>query len=246
MPYYSRYDNHYRALYQQGIQYWSDGPDHCKANIEAVVASVLDVRPDPRGATLIEMGCGEGHLIAPLVELGMNYTGVEYSPHALSKARERAGHLGQNVNLWVMDVVHLDRAALRDAYDVLLDQACLHLLVCDTDRRRYLANARELMRPDSAFLLLNQARNDKAFNGEIRSIEEYESRFEHDLSRPKAWEAWNGRQWVHVELPSFPCRPKSLDAYLREFEQAGFTVKRVYQGDPGSGQEKLDFVLGVA
>lgn len=26
-PYYSRYDDHYNALYAQGIKYWPDGPE---------------------------------------------------------------------------------------------------------------------------------------------------------------------------------------------------------------------------
>ncbi len=80
--------------------------------------------------------------------------------------------------------------------------------------------------------------------GEIRSIEEYEQVFHHDLSKPRLWEAWNGEKWVPVELPAFAGRSKERRAYVEEFTEAGFKIDRIYEA--GSGRQFLDFILGKA
>ena len=88
-PYYYRYDDHYRVLYEKEVQYWSDGPDHCAKNIAKVTGQILELRSAPEGLELLEVGCGEGHLALPIADLGIRYTGVDCSHHAIGKAEER-------------------------------------------------------------------------------------------------------------------------------------------------------------
>lgn len=241
MPYYSKYDDHYRALYAQGIKYWSDGPDHSKANIEGVISRIREVWPDPGGIRVLELGCGEGHLAVPLVRLGMEYLGVDYAPHAISRARMRAEENGLAVDFRVMDALRPDEEIAQRKYDLILDQACFHMLAVDRDRRRYLATVRQMMDSESAFILTNQAREEDAPDEEIHSVEEYERVFQHDLSGTKTWEAWDGEKWVTVALPKFACRAKSQQGYVREFTTAGFQIRSAYE--VGSRQHALDFIL---
>jgi len=241
-PYYASYDDHYRALYAHGIPYWSDGPDHCKANIERVISRVHEALPSPEGAIVLEVGCGEGHLAAALVGLGMVYAGMDFSAHAIAKARARASEQNLDVQLFVADILNPSEAVTGSTYDLILDQACLNMFVVDDDRARYLAVVRKLLRPEAAFVLTNQPRDEGAYEGKIASIREFEQRFGVDLSKPQEWEAWDGERWVEVELPAFACRPRSRQAYVEEFEAAGFTVRRVYES--GSAKQFLDFILG--
>ena len=241
-PYYSRYDDHYSALYAQGIRYWSDGPEEVMGKVvERMVSRIREAVPDPRGARLIELGCGEGFLMARLLELGVVYTGIDYSPHAIARAKERAGEDGLKVDLRVMDALTPDEEILRDGYDIVLDMACFHMFVVDRDRKRYLDTVRRLMGPEAVVVVLNQSRDEEAYEGEVRSIEEFERMFQVDLSEPHSWEAWNGEKWVPVELPSFAGRPKRREGYIREFRDAGFEVERVYE--VGSKRNTLDFIL---
>jgi len=240
MPYYENYDGHYRSLYKQGIAYWSDSPDHCEENIQHVTSRILDVRPAPHGLSLLDIGCGEGHLAIPISDLGIEYVGVDYSPHAVAKGRERVSGKDASIEFKVMDALSPDRAFLKNRFDIVLDQGCLHMFVVDHDRRLYLSNIKEVMAEGGVFILSRQERDEDAYDGEIRSIDEYERIFQHDLTKPKRWEAWNGTEWVSVELPSFACRRKGRDSYAKEFEAAGFLLMNVYENPEG---HTLDFVL---
>ena len=44
-----------------------------------------------RGGRLLEIGCGNGDLLAVAATLGYQVTGVEYSPHSCAEARQRLG-----------------------------------------------------------------------------------------------------------------------------------------------------------
>jgi SAM-dependent methyltransferase len=240
-PYYARYDDHYRSLYALGIRRWSDGPDEGRANVERLLALVRETLPSPEGASVLEIGCGEGNLAGVLVGLGVRYTGLDFSSHAIERARERMPEAAGEAAFYVADILDPPDVVAGRTYDLILDQACLHMFVVDEDRRRYLAVVRGLLKPGGVFILTNQARDEHAYEGEIASIEEFEDRFSVDLSKHKEWEAWNGTQWVKVDLPAFACRPRSREAYVEEFRLAGFGVEKVRES--GSQKQTLDFVL---
>lgn len=53
-------------------------------------AAVLLLAPHLRGRRLVELGCGSGLLAEPLMALGAaSYTGIDISPVAITRARER-------------------------------------------------------------------------------------------------------------------------------------------------------------
>lgn len=237
-PYYLRYDDHYRSLYDQGFQYWADGPDHCRKNIEMVTALLTELLIDPNGLTVLDVGCGEGHLAVPIAELGLTYTGIDVSPEAIKKARDRAGH--DTIRFEVADAVTADASAFETQYDVVLDQQCYHMLVVDADSRRYLSNIRQILGRDSLFLLLMQGHQANAYDGPITTVEKFQTVFQHDLREPKRWEVWHDEGWIDVTLPSFGCRLRTKKAYLRELKQAGFSVQQVREHSKGNA---LDFVL---
>lgn len=238
--YHLKYDAHYRSLYEQGIQYWSDGPDHCRKNVERVTALLSRLIPNPEGRALVEIGCGEGHLALPIVELGFDYAGIDVSPAAIEKARGRtAGHRAAP-RFEVAEAVAAEGSVFQREYDVVLDQACFHMLVVDADSRRYLANIHRMMHEKSLYLMLRQARDEDAYDGPIKSIVEYEEVFKRDLSQPNKWEAWNGEEWVPVQLPAFAVRPRRKESYIREVARAGFDIQEIHESSDGHG---LDFVL---
>lgn len=54
-------------------------------------AAVLLLAPHLRGRRVVELGCGSGLLAGPLMALGAaGYTGIDISPVAITRARERA------------------------------------------------------------------------------------------------------------------------------------------------------------
>jgi len=244
-PYYCRYDDHYTTLYGKGIRYWSDGPERSLAKVRMKVETrILEADPDPRGLHLVEMGCGEGFLIGLFADLGMHYVGIDCSPHAIAKAGERAQDAGVKADLRVMDLLKMKGDVSQRPFDIVFDMACFHMLVVDGDRTAYLSRVKSLMGPRSHFVLMNQARDEKATREAIHSVGEYESMFDVDLSGCRHWEAWDGEGWVDVELPRFACRPRSKQDYREELERAGFRIRRVHE--VGRRRSSLDFVLTLS
>jgi SAM-dependent methyltransferase len=240
-PYYYRYDDHYRALYAQGIRYWSDGPDGGRAGIARAAERVREAVPSPGGKSVLDVGCGEGHLAEALIALGLYYTGIDCSAQAIAKACERAAERDLSATLHTADILELPAGLLAPPYDLVFEQSVLPMFVVDADRRRYLATVCTLLALDGRFVLTNEPRQDDVSTGPIGSLQEFEDAFGADLSRPREWEAWDGREWVQVALPAFAGRPQSRDGYLAEFRAAGFEVLSVHEC--GSAADKLDFVL---
>ena len=238
-PYYLKYDDHYRSLYDQGIKYWADGPDHCEKNIEMVTTLLTESVSSAHGLTVLDVGCGEGHLSLPIAELGFAYTGIDISPAAIEKARDRTDS-HDAIRFDVADALAADSSIFEVQYDVVLDQQCYHMLVTDADSRRYLGNIHQMLGKESLFLLLQQAHQEDAYDGPITTVEEFQAVFQHDLDQPKKWEAWHNESWIDVALPSFACRLRTKEAYLRELKQAGFSVQQVRENSKGN---VLDFVL---
>jgi len=239
-PYYLRYDEHYRSLHSQGIQYWSDGPDHCQKNIQRVCGLLTRLVPDPHGRSLLDAGCGEGHLALPIANLGFEYTGIDVSPAAIGKARDRVAQRSPAPRFHVSDTVSGEGEPFQRQFDVVLDQSCFPMIVVDVDARRYLQNIHRVLRPQSLYLMLNQEWSSDAYDGDIASIEQYQAVFHHDLSKPKRWEAWHGGRWVEVTLPSFAGRPRRRESLVREVTRAGFEVCELHDNPNG---HMLDLVL---
>ena len=173
-PYYSSYDQHYQALYRQGVKYWSAGP-----GMEGIVSSHMEMIEQYaghlKGRPLLEMGCGEGYMGLVLSDAGYDYSGVDYSEDAVLKAKERAKELGKEVDFRAMDVFELSDDIKNKTYDVILDWACLCNFVMDDDRRTYYAIVQGLQAEQGVFILIHQPlEDDPLFDKEMNSIADWE------------------------------------------------------------------------
>lgn len=247
MPYYSKYDDLYRSFYAKGYRDWWYGPDseHKTALLNRLISRIREVRPDPQGAKVIELGCGEAPWATGFARLGMKYLGVDYSTHAIARAREIVHEPELDVEFRVMDALHLDEDIMRSKYDIVFDNRCLQMFVIDDDRRQYLSNVNRILDEDGAYILTEVSADEDANGGEIHNIEQYQRIHEEDLSELREWEAWDGKNWVFTKLPRFACRVKSRQGYINEMVAAGFRVKRVYDNASAEGQRvsAFDFIL---
>jgi len=201
------------------------------------------MRLNPEGLELLDSGCGEGWLAIPISELGFRYSGVDYSPHAISKSEERVKESAHEIRFAVGDVLRLDCPLLRLTYDVVLDYGCCHQFLADADQHRYLSNVRSLLRPDGLFLIFGAAVREDAYDGEIRSAAEFQEVFKEDLSKPREWQAWDGRAWVTVTLPCTTARPCRTSRHIREVEEAKFVVLGLHRDPNRKSPPVIDLVL---
>ena len=245
MPYYSRYDDLYKAFYEKGFRNWWYGPDAKKTAglLHRLTSRILEVRPNPQKKKIIELGCGEAPWATAFARLGMKYTGIDYSSHAITRAREQNDESGLDIHFHVMDVLNSGQDILQDRYDLVFDQRCLQMFVIDEDRRKYFSNVKQMMGKHSAFILTDQGRDENAFDGEIQTIEQYQEVSGQNLSEPREFEGWNGKNWDFVKLPRFAIRSKSWQGYINEVQKAGFRIQRAYDVEYGGGGYVIDLIL---
>ncbi|MAE61538.1 MAG: hypothetical protein CMJ49_09305 [Planctomycetaceae bacterium] len=87
--YYEAYEDRYRRVYAQGVEYWTGDPDEIAAVIGHVDEFLEFTGATPVGHSIIEFGCGEGFLGEYLLRRGYSYLGIDLAPSAVAKARNR-------------------------------------------------------------------------------------------------------------------------------------------------------------
>ena len=127
--------------YRSPITFWGDPriPEELKA---------LARRGAPRSS--LELGCGVGRFSSYLAQQGLLATGVDFSPVAIAKARERVAKSEARPEFLVGDVTHLD--ALTGPFDVSFDIGCFHCLAPE-GQRAYAAEMARLLRPGGTHLI---------------------------------------------------------------------------------------------
>ena len=79
----------------------------------------------PRGAKVIDLGCGEGRNALFLAENGLNVTAVDISDPGIDKLRHLADRKGLLV---VTEVQDMREYIFKDTYDLIVAHGCLHLI----------------------------------------------------------------------------------------------------------------------
>ncbi|WP_437949215.1 class I SAM-dependent methyltransferase [Sorangium sp. So ce296] len=127
--------------YQAPVTWWGD--IRIPGELEALVRS-------ERPRTSLELGCGLGRLARYMAQRGVRATGVDFSPVAVAKARERVAKDEVRPEFLVGDVTHLDM--LTGPFDVSYDVGCFHCLD-GAGQRAYVAEVARLLRPGGTHLI---------------------------------------------------------------------------------------------
>jgi cyclopropane fatty-acyl-phospholipid synthase-like methyltransferase len=83
---------------------------------------------------VLDVGCGTGENTLYLAERGYQVMGVDLSPRAIAKARDKAEARGLEVNFVVHDALQLDILGLE--FDTVIDSGLFHVFN-DEDRSRF-------------------------------------------------------------------------------------------------------------
>lgn len=231
-PYYTAYDKRYRAVYARGVEYWTAHPDELTAVAGDVrlFLSAANVQPDAR---MIEFGCGEGFAGALVAGMGFSYTGVDIAASAIEKARTRLAQVVDHVRLHVADILDLSIFP-EDTFDAGLDVSCLHMLVVDADRQRYLREVHRVLKPGAPMLFCRESCRADATTEPIGSYEQWLRLSRADVDTPEPRDAWHDGRSVIVRLPRVAARPRSPEQYRAEVETTGFVFEGCLGGDDRS------------
>ncbi len=232
-PYYTAYEERYRAIYGQGITHWSAFPAELDAVAADVNAFLVDFSLTPEATPrIVEFGCGEGFVGVWLAERGFDYTGLDIAPSALEKARARLARFGAKARVRQADLTDLKDLSA-DFFDAAVDVSTLHMLVVDRDRSAYLKEAFRLLKPGAPVLFCHEAFRAGAADEPVTGYEQWLRLSGTDVDTPVEREAWEDGRPVRIRLPLIAARGRSEEQYHREVEVAGFS----YLGGTGSADE---------
>jgi len=105
-----------------------------------------------------------------------------------------------------------------------------HMLVTDSDRSAYLANAFACLVPGAPMLFYYESHDPNASEEHVTSFAEWLALTQDDYHTP---ERRTHIPNVEIYTPRVPCRARSDAGYRREFEAAGFAVERIDHIKPG-------------
>ena len=100
---------------------------------------------------LLDAGCGTGEHTLLAAARGAQATGVDISPRAIGRAREKAAERGLPAYFEVADVLNLGQLGM--TFDTIIDSGVFHVF-SDEDRARYVASLAAALPPGGSCYLM--------------------------------------------------------------------------------------------
>ena len=100
---------------------------------------------------LLDAGCGTGEHALLAAARGAEAMGVDISPRAIAKARDKAAERGLPARFEVADVLNLGQLGM--TFDTVIDSGVFHVFD-DEDRARYVTSLGSVLRPDGCCYLM--------------------------------------------------------------------------------------------
>lgn len=133
----------FRAMYEAGPPPWDIGRPQ-PAFLELAEQGVLAGR-------VLDVGCGTGEHALMAAARGLDATGIDAVPRAITLAQRKARDRGLAARFLVWDALKLPD--LGEEFDTLLDSGLFHVFD-DEDRRRFVASLHAIMPTGSRYHLL--------------------------------------------------------------------------------------------
>jgi len=220
-PYYTAYDKRYRAVYEQGADHWLFLPDY-----ETIKITIYDFvsRFGLKGRKIVDLGCGEGLGGLEFAKLGCIYQGFDISPAAIDKSRVLLSSY-QNAQVAVFDVVREELP--RATFDAGIDIGCLHMLVTDADRHKYLTNVFNCLIAGAPMLFAHQRLENTEYDGQVKNYRQWLNISGDDVDNPQERPAVKDGQIIPVRIPLIASRPRTEDGYRNELENHSFEIQEL-------------------
>ena len=131
------------AVYQQDQAPWDIGRP------QAAMTRLADA--GEIASPVLDSGCGTGEHALLFASRGLDAMGVDVSPTAIGRARQKAAERGSNADFRVGDVLALDR--LGRTFATIIDSGVFHVF-SDADRVRYVASLASVLQQGGVLHLL--------------------------------------------------------------------------------------------
>lgn len=197
--YYEAYDDRYRQVHEQKLQWASSVPS-------SVVGQVMARCGVSAASKILELGCGEGRDAVALLQKGFDLTATDVSPEAICYCRKQNPEFGDHFQ-------QLDCVAGQwsEKYDFIYAIAVIHMLVEDEHRADFYRFIREHLNAGGIALVCTMG------DGTIERKSDISTAF--DLQ-----ERIHGQSGEKLLLAGTSCRMVAWEDFLEEIRKSGLRV----------------------
>lgn len=197
--YYEAYDERYRQVHSQNLQWFYDEPT-------PILARTMEEFGITRQDSILELGCGEGRDAYPLLKQGYDLLATDISPEANAYARKKWPEFADHFR--ILDCV---AGELPEKFDFIYAVAVVHMLVEDADRDGFYTFIRNHLNPRGIGLICTMGDGQMERSSDIRTAFELQQRT-HEQS---------GKQ---VRIAGTSCRIVNSNTFRTELERNGLTI----------------------
>jgi len=197
--YYEAYDDRYRQVHSQNLQWFYDDPT-------PIIAQTMEEFGITRQASILELGCGEGRDAYPLLKQGYDLLATDISPEANAYAKKKWPEFADHFR--ILDCV---AGELPERFDFIYAVAVVHMLVEDADRDGFYTFIRNHLNPGGIGLICTMGDGQMERSSDIRTAFELQDRT-HEQT---------GKQ---VQIAGTSCRIVNFDTFRAELEHNGLTI----------------------
>lgn len=211
--YYHAYDDRYRQVHEQNLQWFSEEP-------ASIVGDIIRDFAISRHHKLLEIGCGEGQDARRLLAQGFDLLATDVSAEAIRFCRERAPVYADRFQ--VLDCV---ADSLDMTFDFIYAVAVVHMLVADADRDAFYRFIREHLNPDGVALICTMGDGLTERQTEIGEAFELRERVHSQTGKT-------------LRIAATTCRMVSFQTFDGELARNGLSICRqgVSDREPGFSQ----------
>lgn len=197
--YYEAYDDRYRQVHADGLQWFADEP----TPIVMDVIRKFSIRQEQK---LLEIGCGEGRDAYPLLKAGFHLLATDISGEAIRYNKERYPEFRNRFA--VLDCIS---GEIPELFDFIYAVAVLHMLLEDSHRDAFYRFIRNHLSPDGIALICSMG------DGEIQRSSDITAAF--DLQ--ERTHEHTGRE---VKIAATSCRMVNFDTLHAELTRNGLEI----------------------
>lgn len=197
--YYKAYDKRYKQLHDNNLAWEFDVNS-------VIISDVLDKYKINKSSLILEIGCGEGRDARYLLDNGYNILASDVSLEAINYCKKIDSiHFD---NYCVIDVLDCN---IGDKFDFIYSIACLHMLVLDSDRKKFFDFIFEHLNDDGFALILTMGDGVKESSSDI-------SKAFDDVSRVYQ------QTGDVINVAATSCRVVNFDTLFRELDVSKLIV----------------------
>lgn len=197
--YYEAYDDRYRQVHGQELQWFADEPS-------PIVAETVEKYGISTAHRLLELGCGEGRDSFYLLSRGYDLLATDISGEAIEFCRGRWPQYAQRFQ--VLDCV---AGELDAEYDFIYAVAVIHMLVPDRDRAAFYTFVREHLAPGGIALICTMGDGTLERSTDIGTAFEVSERVHEGTGKA-------------VSVAGTSCRIVSFETFDKELTENGLAI----------------------